>query len=100
GVFVVLHDEDGVAEIAKMLERAEKTIIVAGVQADAGLVENVKDTAKARTDLRGEANALGFAAGKRSSRAIEAEIAEADGKQEIEALGDFFEGALGDFFLA
>src|SRR5882724_2255956 len=100
GVFVVLDDEDGVAEIAKMLKGTEKARVVASVQADAGLVKDVKNAAQARADLRGEANALGFTAGKRGSGTIEAEIAEADGKQEIEAFRDFFEGALGDFFLA
>src|SRR5467141_461980 len=66
GVFVVFDDEDGVAEIAKLFERAEKASVVAGVEADAGLVENIENAAEARADLRGEANALGFAAGKRS----------------------------------
>src|SRR5882762_2941595 len=100
GVFIVLDDEDGVAEIAKMFEGAEKAIIVAGVEADAGLVKDVQNAAKARADLSGEANALGFAAGERGSRAIEAEIAEADREKEIDALGDFLEGTRGDFFLA
>ncbi len=40
--------------------------------------------------MRGEADALGFASGERGGGAIEAEIAEADGEKEIEALGDFF----------
>ncbi len=59
----MLDDEHSVAEIAKLLEGAEEAIIVAGVQADGRLVENVKYAAEARTDLRGEADALGFAAG-------------------------------------
>ncbi len=41
GVLIVFDDEDGVAEIAKLFERAEKAGVVAGVQADAGLVQNV-----------------------------------------------------------
>src|SRR4029077_15294031 len=79
---------------------AEESVVVARVQADAGLIENVENTAKTRADLRGEANALSFAAGERGGGAIETEIAEADGEQEIDALGDFFERAGGDFFLA
>jgi len=96
----VLDDEDGVAEIAKLFEGAEEAIVVAGVQADGRLVENVEDPAEARADLRGEANALGFAAGKRGGGTAEAEIAEAYSKKKVEALGDFFEGAAGDFALA
>src|SRR6266852_3352518 len=65
GVFIVLDNEHGVAEIAKLLEGAEQASVVAGVQADGRLVENVQDAAEARADLRGEADAMGFAAGER-----------------------------------
>jgi len=65
-----------------------------------GLVENIENAAKARADLRGEADALGFAAGKRGGGAIQTEIAEADGEEEIDALETSFEGTGSDFFLA
>src|SRR4029077_14674067 len=97
GVFMVLDDQDGVAQIAKLFEGAEETIVVASVQADGGLVENIENAAEARADLRGEADALGFATGKRGGGTAEAEITEADGEKKIEALGDFFEGAAGNF---
>jgi len=67
-------------------------------RADAGLVKNVENAAEARADLRGESDALSLAAGERGGGTIEAEIAEADGQQKIDALGDFLKGALGDFF--
>src|SRR5712692_6321988 len=97
GFFIMLDDEDGVAEIAKMFERAEEARVVASVKTDARLVKNVENAAKARSDLRGEADALGFTAGKSGGRAVETEIAEADGEEELDALGNFFEGARGDF---
>src|SRR6266852_1772821 len=100
GVFIVLDNEHGVAEIAKLLEGAEQASVVAGVQADGGLVEDVEDAAEARADLGGEADALGFAAGERGGGTAEAEIAEAYGEKEVEALGNFFERAAGDFALA
>ena len=88
-LFIVLDDEHGVAQIAQLFERGEQAAVVARVQADGRLVEHVKDAAQARADLRREANALRFAAGKRGGGAIQAEIAEAHGEQKIEALGDF-----------
>ncbi len=100
GFFIVLDDKDGVAEIAKMFERAEEARVVASVKTDAGLVEDIENAAEARADLRGQADALGFAAGERGGRAVEAEIAEADGEEELDALANFFERARGDFFLA
>src|SRR5258707_9479120 len=100
GVFIVLDDEHGVAEIAELLEGAEEAIVVAGVQADGRLVENVQDAAETRTDLRGQTDALRLAAGERGGGTAEAEIAEAYGEKEVEALGDLFQGAAGDFTLA
>src|SRR5882724_7680756 len=100
GAGAKVDHEDSVTEIAQMFERAEKARIVAGVQAYAGLIENVENAAKARTDLRGEADALGFAAGERSRGTVEAQITKAHSEQKIDALGNFFERTSGDFLLA
>ena len=96
GFFVVLDDEHGVAQVAQLFERGDQAVVVARVQADGRLVEHVEHAAQARADLRGQANALRFAAGKRCGGAVQAEIAEADGEQKIEARGNFGEGAAGD----
>ena len=50
--------------------------------------------------MRGKADALGFATGKRGGGTVKAEIAEADGEEKVEALGDFVEHALGNLALA
>ncbi len=50
--------------------------------------------------MRGESNTLRFAAGKSGGGAIQAEIAEADGEQELDSFGNFFQRTRGDFFLA
>ncbi len=96
GFFVVLDDQHRIAQVAQSFERGEQPAVVARVQADGGLVEHVENAAQSRADLRGQANALRFAAGKRGGRAIEGEIAEPDGEQKIEALGDFGQRAAGD----
>ena len=100
GFLVVLDHEDGVAEVAQGFERTKQTAIVAGVQADGRLIENIQNAAQARADLRREANALGFSSGERGGGAVEGEIAEADGEKKLEALGDFVERASGDGKLA
>ena len=86
--------------LRRLLERTEKPVVVARMQTDGRFVENVQHAAKARTDLRGQANALRFAAGERGGRAIQAEIAETDGQQKIEALGDLFQRPAGNLSLA
>src|SRR3546814_4627684 len=50
-ILVMLHDDDGVAEVAEALQGDEQAIIVALVQADAGLVEDVEDARQAAADL-------------------------------------------------
>ena len=96
GVFVVLNDEDGVAEVAELHEGLDEALVVALVEADGGLVQNVEDASEARTDLRGETDALAFAAGERRRAAVEREITQTDSAKEFEALGDFAADALGD----
>ena len=63
-VLVVLDDEHRVAEIAHPHERLDEALVVALMQADRGLVEHVQHPNQARTNLRREPDALGFAAGE------------------------------------
>ena len=95
-VFVVLDHDHGIAEIAQPRERREQALVVALVQADRGFVEHVHHADQAGADLRGEANALRFAAGQRIGLAIEREVIEPDIDQEAQALADFLDDLGGD----
>ena len=66
------------------------------MKADRRLVEHVEDTAQLRSDLRGQANALTFAAGKRGRGTAEREIAESNIIEEFEALRDLVRDAPGN----
>ena len=79
-----------------MFQRLNQPLVVALMQADGGLVENVEHAAQPRADLRGEANALALAAGERGGVAVEREIVEADGAEKLQALDNFAADALGD----
>ena len=52
-VGVVLDDEDGVAEVAEVLHDADEFGGVAGVEADAGLVEDVEGAYETRAERGG-----------------------------------------------
>ena len=65
GVLVVLDDDDGIAHVAQPFQAAQQALVVARMQADARLVENVEDADQAAADLAGQADALGLAAGQR-----------------------------------
>jgi hypothetical protein len=62
GILVMFDDDDRVAQIPQVLERFQQPGIVALMQADGGLIQNVKNAGQAGADLRGETDALAFAA--------------------------------------
>ena len=99
GVLVVLDDDDGVADVAQVLERAEQALVVALMQPDRRLVEHVEHAGEAGADLRGEADALGFAARQRAGGARQRQIFEADVVEEREPLADLLQDARGDLVL-
>src|SRR6266478_7671885 len=56
GFFIMLDHEDGISEIAQILQRGEKTAVVAVMQGAGRVVEDVEDAAQLGTDLRCEAD--------------------------------------------
>lgn len=59
---VVLDDEEGVPLGAEALHGGDEAVVVARMQADGGLVEDVEHAGEVGAELGGEADALGFAA--------------------------------------
>ena len=100
GVLVVLDDDQGVAEVAQPDQRLDQPVVVALVQADRRLVEDVEHADQAGADLGGEPDALRLAAGQRAGGAVEREVVEADVEQEAQPLVDLLEHPLGDLLLA
>ena len=96
GVLVVLDDQNGVAEVAQLPKRGQKLVIVALVQADGRLVENIEHAHQARADLRRQTDALAFAAGERRRRARKRQIAQADRLQKAEARPDLAQDLFGN----
>src|ERR1700733_1077231 len=98
--FIVLDDEHSVAKIAQRFERTDQAIIISRVKSDGWFVENIEDAAQARSNLRRETNSLRLAARKRCRGAVERQIPEPYGKEEIEALRNFLQRPLGNRSLA
>ena len=71
-LLVVLDHEHRVAEVAQAQQRLDEPAVVALVQADAGLVEDVQHADQRRADLRREPDALRLAAGERGRGALRA----------------------------
>ena len=100
GLLVVLHHDDRVAQVAQPLQRADQPLVVALVQPDGGLVEDVEHTDQPAADLAGQADPLRLAAGQRAGRAGQGQVVEPHIEQELHPLAHFLEDAVGDHVLA
>lgn len=71
GVLVVLHHDQGVAHVAQADQGLDQPVVVALVEADRGLVQDVEHADQAGADLGGQPDALGLTAGEGARRAVE-----------------------------
>ena len=97
---VVLDHDHGVAEVPQPLERVDQLLVVALVEPDRGLVEDVEDAHERRADLGREPDPLRLTAGERVGRPLERQVADPDAVEEPQPLGDLAhdeprDGALG-----
>ncbi len=90
-LFVMFHNDDGVAGVAEAGERIQQAAIVAGMQADGRFVQDVQHAHQAAADLAGQADTLRFTAGQRRGGAVQREIVEPDVQQEAEPAADFLQ---------
>ncbi|VWM05150.1 Uncharacterised protein [Collinsella intestinalis] len=99
-ILIVLDDDHGVAQITQTLERGDESLVIALMQADGGLIQDVEHAHEARADLGRQADALGLAARKRRGGAIERQIVQADIHQEAKTLADLLDDGVADEGLA
>ena len=95
-VLIVFDDDHRIADVAQPLQGGDQAVVVAGMQADRGLVEDVKYANQPGSDLAGQPNALGLAARKRRCRAIECQVVQTHVGQEPEPPADLLQQLLGD----
>ncbi len=100
GVLVVLDDDECVAHVAQPDEGLDQPVVVALMQTDGRLVEDVQHAYESGADLGGQADALGLAAGERAGRAVQREVVQADVDQEPQSFVDLLQHALGDLLVA
>ncbi len=99
-VLVVLDHDQRVAQIAQRLERGQEAVVVALMETDRGLVEDVEHADERAADLRREPDALGLPARERGRAAREVEVAQSHVGQETEPRAHFFQNLVRDQFLA
>ncbi len=98
-LLVVLDDDDRVAEVAQPLERRDQLPVVALVEPDRRLVEDVEHADELRADLGREPEPLRLAARERRRRAVELQVADADVVEERQPLADLLDDPRADQLL-
>ena len=83
--FVVLDDDDRVALLLQIAQRGDQPIVVARMQADRRLVEQIQHADQPRADAGRQPHALPFAAAERVGGAIEREVLGADAIEKLPA---------------
>ena len=86
--FVVLDHQHGVALLLQAAQGVDQPLVVALVQSDRRLVEDVAHADQARADAGGQPHALQLAAAERVGRPVERQVFDADLLQEVQPLVD------------
>src|SRR5258708_6796322 len=100
GVLVVLDHHQRVALGLELLEDIEQDAVVAVMQADGRLIEDVAHAAQVGAELRGKADALRLAARERRRRAVERQVAQPDVAEKAEARFQLRNEVAGDIFFS
>ncbi len=96
GVLVVLHHQEGVAQVPEVLHGVQEHVVVPLVEADGGLVQDIEHPHEGGADLGGQADALALAAGEGGRGPAQGQVLEAHRLEEAQAVLDLLEDALGN----
>ena len=97
---VMFDDQQRVSKIAQPVQRGEQAGVVARVQADRRLVQDIKDAAQAAAELAGQTDALCLAVRERGGTAADRQIFQADIVQKRHAANDLADQLAGDLAVA
>ncbi len=93
---VVFDQDQGVAQVAQVLQRRQQAGVVSGMEADRRLVEHVQDAGQAAADLAGQPDSLALASREGGRPPAEREVVEPDIDQELEPVADLAHQVAGD----
>jgi len=96
GLVIVLHDQQRVAQVAHLLQRADQAQVIALVEADGRLVQHVEHAGQAAADLRRQADALRLPTAERTGRPRQRQVVQTDIDQEANPRFDLLENLGGD----
>ena len=86
---IVLDHDQRVAARLQLFERCEQLLIVARMQPNRRLIENVQDAAQVGTELRSQADALRFAAAERRHAPAKLKVSQSHFAKKFQPLANF-----------
>src|SRR4051812_2197588 len=95
----MLNHQDGIPQVAKIMQDLDKLGRVTTVKTDGRFVEHIERAHQAGAERGCELNALRFAAGQRRCHAAEGQIFQSHFIQETQAIADLLKKLGGDFAL-
>ena len=91
GLLIVLDHNNGIADIAQPLECAQQTLIVALMQTDRRLIQDIHNARQARSNLAGQSDPLRFTAGQGFRASVEREVVQSDIHEKAQPLRYVFD---------
>ena len=73
-ILVMLHHQQGIAQIPQSLQGCQQLVVILLVQADAGLIQNIGHANQSRSDLGRETDSLGLSAREGSGGSGEGQV--------------------------
>ena len=96
----MLHHNYGIAEVAQRLQRVDEAAVIALMQSDAGLVQNVEHVHELASYLRGKTYALAFSARQAHRGTRKGKIVQSHIQEKTQAGADFLHNLSGNAKLA
>ena len=92
----MLDDDDGVTQVAQLLQAVDESLVVALVQTDRGLVQDVEYVHQSASYLRRQTDALALAAAEALAAAVQAQVTQTHRLHEPQACTYLLQYGFGD----
>ena len=99
GILIVLDHDQCIAQVAQAFKGRQQLVVVALMQADGRLIQDIQHPHERRADLRRQPDAMALAAGQRAGGARQGQVFQADRLQEAQPVLDLLDNAVANLVL-
>ena len=92
----MLDHQDGIADVAQVLQQTNQTIVVARMQTNRRFVQHIQGADQRRSEICGQLNSLRLTSRQSRSQTIERQIIQPHLDQEFQSPANFEKDPIGD----